>query len=95
MSAIGNQASYSITSLNVEIAQVAVDFHNANVHGQDFFERVNALGIAGLEALGFDAPTANAFFTLANQMNTSAQIWFGLATQPAVFNYDNASAAAR
>lgn len=95
MAAIGNQASYSIASLNIEIAQVATDFHNAADHAIDFFERVNALGVSGLQALGFDAPTANAFFTLANQMNTAGQVWNGAATQPAVFNYDNASSAAR
>lgn len=93
--AIGNQASYSTSSLNSEMAQVAVDFHAAAGHAKDFFDRVNALGVAGLQALGFDAPTANAFFTLANQMNTAALIWFGQATQPQTFNYGNASAAAR
>lgn len=92
---IGNQASYSTNSLNTEIAQVAVNFHNAADHAQDFFERVNALGVNGLQAIGFDAPTANAFFTLANEMNTAALIWFGQAIQDPAFNYDNASAAAR
>ncbi len=93
--AIGNQASYSTASLNAEMAQVAVNLHNANDHAEDFFSRVNALGVAGLKAIGFDDATANAFFTLANQMNTAALVWFGQATQPALFNYDNASAAAR
>lgn len=95
MSAIGNQASYSITSLNTELAQVAVDLHNANDHAVDFFERVNKLGTAGLQAIGFDAATATAFFTLANQMNTAGQVWFGSVNQPAAFPYDDASAAAR
>ena len=93
--AIGNQANYSTSSLNTEIAQVAINFHNAADHAIDFFERINALGIAGLQAIGFDAPTANAFFTLANEMNTAGQIWMGNAIQNPTFNYDNASAAAR
>lgn len=95
MPGIGNQASYSITSLNTEIANVASNFHNAADHAIDFFERVNALGIAGLQTIGFDAPTATAFFTLANQMNTAALVWMGQVTQSQSFNYDNASAAAR
>jgi hypothetical protein len=92
---IGNQAGYSTASLNAELAQVAVNFHNAADHAEDFFQRINSLGVAGLKAIGFDDTTANAFFTLANQMNTAAMVWFGTATQPGMFNYDNASAAAR
>ena len=93
--AIGNQTTYSVTSLNAELAQVAMDMHNANDHAIDFFERINKLGTAGLQNIGFDAPTATAFFTLANQMNTAGQVWNGAATQAALFNYDDASAAAR
>jgi hypothetical protein len=92
---IGNQAGYSTSSLNTEIATVAVNFHNAADHAQDFFERVNKLGTAGLIAIGFDAPTATLFFTLANQMSTAANVWFGSANQPVAFPYDDASAAAR
>lgn len=95
--AIGNQASYSTSSLNTEIAQVASNFHNAADHAIDFFERINALGVSGLQGIGFDSATAAAFFTLANQMNTAALIWMGQITQSQyqTFNYDNASAAAR
>jgi hypothetical protein len=92
---IGNQATYSTTSLNNEIAQVAINFHNAADHAQDFFERINALGVAGLIAIGFDTATADKFFTLANQMNTAAMVWFGDAAQTPPFNFDDASAAAR
>jgi len=93
--AIGNQTTYSIASLNAELALVANEMHDANSHAEDFFARINALGTAGLQAIGFDGPTANAFFTLANQMQTSAAIWFGNATQGSLFNFDNAAAAAR
>jgi len=93
--AIGNQASYSTSSLNTEIAQVAIDFHNAADHARDFFERVDALGVVGLKAIGFDDATANQFYTLADAMNTAAQVWFGQAKQSQIVNFDAASAAAR
>jgi len=93
--AIGNQTLYSVTSLNAELGQVALEMHSANDHAADFFERINKLGVAGLQAIGFDGPTATAFFTLANQMNTAAFVWFGTANQPVAFPYDDASAAAR
>jgi len=93
--ALGNQASYSTNSLNGELATVAVNLHNANDHAEDFFARINKLGVVGLKNIGFDDATANAFFTLANQMNTAALVWFGNIAQPVAFPYDDASAAAR
>jgi hypothetical protein len=93
--AIGNQTSYSVTSLNAELGQVATEMHDANSHATDFFERINKLGTAGLQAIGFSASDATAFFTLANQMNTAGFVWFGTASQPVAFPYDDASAAAR
>lgn len=92
---IGNQVNYSTSSLNAELGQVALEMHSANDHAADFFERVNKLGVAGLKNIGFDDPTANAFFTLANQMNTAAFVWLGTVNQPQAFPYDDASAAAR
>lgn len=92
---IGNQAGYSITSLNAEIANVAVNFHNSADHAQDFFERINALGVVGLKAIGFSEADANNYYNIANTMNLAALIWFGQATLPAVNNFDLASAAVR
>lgn len=93
--AIGNQVNYSTSSLNTELAQVAKEMHDAHDHARDFFLRINKLGIAGLQVIGFDAPTSTSYFTLANQMNSVALIWFGTGTQSATFPYDDASAAAR
>lgn len=93
--AIGNQASYSTTSVNSELAQVAVNFHNAADHAQDLFERINKLGTGGLQAIGFDAATATQILSLCGQMNEAARIWFGLQNLANPFNYDDASAAAR
>jgi hypothetical protein len=92
---IGNQASYSTVTVNAELAAVATEMHNANAHATDFFERINKLGVTGLQALGFSPADANAIFTLANQMNSAGLFWFGTLPTPTVFPYDDASAAAR
>lgn len=93
--AIGNQASYSTTSVNAELAQVATNFHNAADHAEDFFSRINKLGLTGLQSIGFDAPTATLILSLSGQMNEAARIWFGIQALANPFNYDDASAAAR
>jgi hypothetical protein len=93
--AIGNQVNYSTASLHAELGQVALEMHAANDHASDFFERVNKLGVTGLKNVGMDDATANAFFTLSNQMSAAANVWFGSSNQAVAFPYDDASAAAR
>jgi hypothetical protein len=93
--AIGNQTSYSITSLNTELGQVAVEMHNANNHANDFFERINKLGVAGLKNIGFDDATANAFFATTGQLNDAYLLWIGQIVKNPAFNFDDATAVAR
>lgn len=93
--AIGNQATYSTSSLNAELASIAQEMHDANARAMDFFERVNGLGIAGLTVIGFGVTDGQNFFTTANYLNTMAMLWFGQASQAASFNFDNATAIAR
>ena len=93
--AIGNQATYSTSSLNSELASIAQEMHDAHSRAMDFFERVNGLGIAGLSTIGFGVTDGQNFFATANYLNTMALLWFGQATQTPSFNYDNATAIAR
>jgi len=91
---IGHQVSLSMAQLNIEIGEVGTDFHNAARRAQDFFERINSLGIAGLVNVGFTQPDAQAYFDAANSMNTASKVWFGdVGTPP--FNFDDETAKVR
>ena len=93
--AIGNQSTYSTSSLNSELASIAQEMHDAHTRAMDFFNRVNALGIAGLTAIGFGVTDGQSFFATANYLNTMALLWYGQASQAQAFNFDNATAIAR
>jgi hypothetical protein len=93
--AIGNQTTYSTSTLHAELGQVALDMHNANAHASDFYERINKLGVAGLKNIGMDDATANAFFAAASQLNDASRLWIGQLVKDPAFNFDDATAAAR
>ena len=92
---IGNQITYSTSSLNAELGERANSTQTEMRADVDFFERINALGVAGLEAIGFSPDDAQKYFDTANALNTIAQIYFGQATQAQLFQFDNATAKAR
>ena|SRR6266576_78886 len=50
---------------------------------------------AGLVAIGFSSQDADTFWTKANNMFAVAQVYYGLGTQPAPFDFDNALAGVR
>jgi hypothetical protein len=50
---------------------------------------------AGLVTLGFSSGDAATFWTKANNLFAVAQVYFGLGTQPATFNFDSALAGVR
>jgi len=99
---IGNQVNLSMNQLNIDIGEVAVNFHSSARAAIDFFERVNSIGVAGLANLGFDNTVvrpngktdAQNFFDTANQMNTAGLVWFGT-IGTAAFNFDDATAIVR
>jgi hypothetical protein len=93
--AIGNQVNLGTSELNTEIAHVAIEFHNAAQHAKEFFERINSLGVAGLQNIGFTANDAQTFFDTSNQMNTAAGVWYGTLAQNPAFNFDDATAKVR
>lgn len=93
--AIGNQTTYSTTSLNSELGQHATDTQNVMRGDVEFFERINALGVTGLVAIGFSQDDAEKYYNTANYLNTIAEVYFGQATQLALFRFDDATASAR
>jgi hypothetical protein len=50
---------------------------------------------ATLVTLGFSSADAPVFWTKANNLFAVAQVYFGLGTQPATFNFDSALAGVR
>ena len=92
---IGNSSSASISTLNAQIGELAVRWHDVASASQEFFGSVNKLGLAGLEAIGFTQPDAQRFLDQANSMNTSGGIWFGQLAQTPPFNFDDSTAEAR
>ncbi len=93
--AIGNQVNSSISSLNTEIAQVAIDLHNAARHAVDFFERIDARGIQGLKDIGFTDIDAESFYDISNSMNLAGLLWFGQAALPAKSDFSTTTAKVR
>jgi tetrahydromethanopterin S-methyltransferase subunit F len=93
--AIGNQTTYSMASLNAELADVAKTVEDAHLKAQEFFGRINALGVSGLTTIGFVGTDAQAFFDTANYLNTDARVYFGIATVASPFNFSDATAKAR
>jgi len=92
---VGYQAQNTVNGLNASLGQIAVNLRNDCQIALNFFENVNALGVAGLQGIGFSAADAQAFFNAANYLQTVAQVYFGTAAQTPAFNFDTALAAAR
>lgn len=93
--AIGYESNVTQQSLNQQLGQVTVALRDACQSAAQMFTNVNTLGVPGLEALGFTAADAQAFFTAANYAQTVAQLYYGTAQQTPAFSFDSALAAAR
>jgi hypothetical protein len=92
---VGNTTNQSTSGLNTQLGSVAVALRDACQDAIQYFQGVNSLGVAGLEAIGFTAQDATDLFTAANLMQSVALVYYGLATQAAAFNYDNGLSEAR
>lgn len=95
---IGYQSNLNLSQLNNILGANAVAMRAACEESLRFFnEVVNVLGVTGLQASPFNmtATDAQAFFNVANYLQTVAQIYFGLIAQAVAFNFDTATAAAR
>lgn len=86
--AVGQQPTQA--SINGALTQWALNLRNDCQGIGNFFEYVNGLGLAGLEALGFDSTDAQTVLTLVSYLNTVAEVYKGTATQASEFDFDNA-----
>lgn len=93
--AVGYQVNNTLSSLNTQLGQAAVDLQNAANEALALFGNVNNLGTTGLEALGFSATDAANFLLYAGYLNTMAELYFGQATQATAFDYDSGLIPAR
>jgi hypothetical protein len=81
--------------LNARLGDAAVSVRAAMEQIQSLWSFVQPTGAAGLQALGFSAGDATAYFNAANYLQTVAGIYFGTAAQPDAFNFDSALALVR
>lgn len=93
--AVGLSTNVSVSQLNADLGNVAVELRDSCKRAIEFFQGVNSIGIAGLEQLGMTVQDANDLFSAANELQTVAQVYFGTAAQAAPFNFDSALAEAR
>lgn len=71
-----------LTALSVEWRDLA----SATLQKQAYY---NKLGVTGLQALGFSPADAQSVLDAINHMATCAQVYKGIATQPATFNFED------
>lgn len=81
--------------LNARLGDAAVTLRAAMEEIQSLWSFVQPTGTAGLEAIGFSADDAAAYFNAANYMQTVAGLYFGTAAQPDAFSFDSALAQVR
>ncbi|SRR5260370_739840 len=97
--AVGN--TVSVSGLNAQLGSVAVELRDAAIAAQKLWSYVASLGVdqatqtAALVTLGFLSADAATFWTKANNSFAVSQLYYGLITQAAAFNYDSALASAR
>jgi hypothetical protein len=90
---VGNPVD--VGGLNARLGDAAVSLRAAMEEILTLWSFVQPTGEAGLEALGFSAQDATAYFSAANYMQTVASLYFGTGTQPDTFNFDSALALVR
>lgn len=89
-----SQANNILTSLATRMQEVMADV-------VELWDWIATLGAdaaaqkAGLVGVGFSAQDADTFWVKANNMFAVAQVYYGLGTQPATFNFDSALAGVR
>lgn len=86
--AIGSQPNEA--QLNSQAAAIAGQFRTNAQQALALQGYVIGLGQAGLVALGFAPADGTALTTSVNYMATLAQVYQGSATQPTLFNFQNA-----
>jgi hypothetical protein len=85
---IGNQTT--VAAVNNMLSSYAVQMRNLMGAIRNEQEEVTDMGVAGLEALGFDSADAASVISMFSYMNTISGVYFGTATQGTAFDFDNA-----
>lgn len=88
--AVGNQATLTQALVNSYAAQLAIQLRSMCQQILTFQAAVVALGLTGLQGIGFTAADAQIILNMANYMATIAQVYQGTATQATTFNFENA-----
>lgn len=86
--AVGQQAT--VNSINGTLTSNALQLREACRTAANFQEFIVALGLAGLEGLGYSPADAQTVLNMASYMNTIAGVYFGTITQGTDFDFDNA-----
>lgn len=95
---VGNQAT--VASVNQQMAQIAMQMRNVMQAAVNLSEGVNGqgAGLATLEAVGFGSDAnpnnpggvsdAQLALSMISYLNTPAGVYFGTATQPDAFDFN-------
>jgi hypothetical protein len=86
--AIGNTLTLSTSFINATLGDLATRKRNLENDIIEFAQILNQLGLAGIENVGLAPPDAQTALNAIGHLLTNAQIYFGLANQPANFNFD-------
>lgn len=96
--AVGNQPT--MQTVNNRAGSLAVNMRQIMDQAKDLETQVSALGVSGLEAIGFSPADAANLVTLVNYMSTVAGCYYGTVQQGGTggtgaitFNFDNALSA--
>lgn len=95
--AVGNQANLTQASVNAYAAQMALQMRNTCQQSLAFNAAIVALGLAGLEAIGFSPADAQTMINMAADMAQVAGVYNGTVqsggtggTGAILFNFQNA-----
>lgn len=86
--AVGSQPSEG--NINQTLTQLALAIREWAQDAAEQRAYLNKLGLAQLEALGFNAADAQSVLTLIDYMGTVADLYHGTATQASAFNFEDA-----
>jgi hypothetical protein len=85
---VGNSGQLSTSYINTTLGDLAVRKRNLENDVIQFAQSLNQLGQSGIQNVGFTPADATTVLNAIGHLLTNAQVYFGLANQPANFNFD-------
>jgi hypothetical protein len=85
---VGSQPS--LAGLNQALTTLALSLRNDCQAILNLQQYATALGLTGLEALGFSSEDAQTFINYVSYLNTVAEVYNGTGTQATAFDFGNA-----